>query len=180
MSLNNNVGRALTLSVAGVFALSVAGVVAAMLHLGAFDSHPETPASTQSGPGVDARSRDVPDAPGHMPETVTEADGELPAGATVFDDYPTIANLDPGLRRALRAAAADARRDGVVFHIASGWRSQEYQERLLQEYVAAYGSEAEAARWVAPADKSLHVSGDAKARGCPDICADATHDPRLQ
>jgi hypothetical protein len=32
---------------------------------------------------------------------------------------------------------------------------------LLQEYIAMYGSEAEAAKWAAPTDKSLHVLGEA-------------------
>ena len=35
------------------------------------------------------------------------------------------------------------------------------QERLRREAVARYGSAAEAARWVAPASRSSHVSGDA-------------------
>src|SRR5262249_20910264 len=45
--------------------------------------------------------------------TTSEADGGLPARATVFDDrYPGVANLDPDLLRALRAAARDAADDG--------------------------------------------------------------------
>ena len=43
----------------------------------------------------------------------------------------------------------------------SGWRSPAYQERLLREAVSKYGSEAEAARWVATPGTSAHVSGDA-------------------
>jgi zinc D-Ala-D-Ala carboxypeptidase len=93
---------------------------------------------------------------------VTEADGVLPDGVTVFDDrYPGVANLDPDLLQALREAATDAAHDGVEFVVDSGWRSPEYQNQLLREAVAEYGSEEEAARWVANADTSAHVSGDA-------------------
>jgi zinc D-Ala-D-Ala carboxypeptidase len=93
---------------------------------------------------------------------VTEADGVLPAGVTVFDDqYPGVANLDPDLLQALREAATDAAHDGVEFFVDSGWRSPEYQNQLLREAVSEYGSEEEAARWVATADTSAHVSGDA-------------------
>ena len=88
--------------------------------------------------------------------------GAVPDRATVFDDgLPAVANLDPALLDALRAAAADASDDGVAFHLNSGWRSPAYQERLLREAVSEYGSEQEAARWVATADTSPHVSGDA-------------------
>jgi len=91
-----------------------------------------------------------------------EAGGAVPAGTTVFDDaVPGVAKLDPGLRGALRAAAKDAASDGVAFVVDSGWRSPGYQARLLQEAVATYGSEAQAARWVATPDTSAHVSGDA-------------------
>jgi zinc D-Ala-D-Ala carboxypeptidase len=91
-----------------------------------------------------------------------EADGAVPDGATVFDDdFPAVANLDPALLGALRQAATDAAGDGVEFLVNSGWRSPEYQEQLLQEAVSEYGSEEEAARWVATAEMSPHVSGDA-------------------
>ncbi len=88
--------------------------------------------------------------------------GAVPDRATVFDDeLPAVANLDPALLDALRDAAADASDDGVALHLNSGWRSPAYQERLLREAVSEYGSEQEAARWVATADTSPHVSGDA-------------------
>jgi D-alanyl-D-alanine carboxypeptidase len=91
-----------------------------------------------------------------------EADGAVPDGVTVFDDeYPAVANLDPDLRDALRQAATDAADDGVKFYVNSGWRSPEYQERLLREAVRKYGSEEEAARWVATPERSRHVSGQA-------------------
>jgi D-alanyl-D-alanine carboxypeptidase len=91
-----------------------------------------------------------------------EADGVVPDGVTVFDErFPAVANLDPDLLGALRQAATDAAGDGVEFSVNSGWRSPEYQEQLLDEAISEYGSEEEAARWVATADTSVHVSGDA-------------------
>jgi zinc D-Ala-D-Ala carboxypeptidase len=91
-----------------------------------------------------------------------EADGAVPDGATVFDDeIPGVASLDPDLLGALRQAATDAADDGVEFFVDSGWRSPEYQEQLLHEAVSEYGSEEEAARWVATPNTSAHVSGDA-------------------
>jgi zinc D-Ala-D-Ala carboxypeptidase len=91
-----------------------------------------------------------------------EADGVAPDGTTVFDDeIPGVANLDPALLGALRQAATDAADDGVEFYVTSGWRSPEYQDRLLREAIFTYGSEEEAAQWVAAADTSPHVSGDA-------------------
>jgi zinc D-Ala-D-Ala carboxypeptidase len=93
---------------------------------------------------------------------VTENDGALSDGVTVFDgQYPGVANLGPDLLHALREAATDAASDGVEFYVTSGWRSPEYQNQLLREAVSEYGSEEEAARWVATADTSAHVSGNA-------------------
>ena len=87
--------------------------------------------------------------------------GAVPDGTTVFDEIPGVANLDPALLRALRRAASDAADDGVDLYVNSGWRSAGYQEQLLREAVAKYGSEGEAARWVAAPDRSAHVSGEA-------------------
>jgi zinc D-Ala-D-Ala carboxypeptidase len=96
------------------------------------------------------------------PGALGEADGAVPDGATVFDDeYPAVANLDPALLGALRQAARDAGGDGVEFYVDSGWRSPKYQEQLLDEAISKYGSEEEAARWVATPNTSAHVSGDA-------------------
>ena len=101
-----------------------------------------------------------------------EADGAVPDGTTVFDDeVPGVANLDPALLGALRQAATDAADDGVEFFVDSGWRSPEYQEQLLHEAVSKYGSEEEAARWVATPNTSAHVSGDAVDIGPSDAAA---------
>jgi hypothetical protein len=91
-----------------------------------------------------------------------EADGAVPDGTTVFDDgIVGVANLDADLLGALRRAATAAAGEGVEFIVDSGWRSPAYQEQLRREARWKYGSQEEAARWVAAADKSAHVSGDA-------------------
>jgi D-alanyl-D-alanine carboxypeptidase len=102
----------------------------------------------------------------------SEHDGALPNGVTVFDErYAGVADLDPDLLQALHTAAEDAGTDGVTFHVNSGWRSAAYQEQLLREAVAQYGSESEAARWVATPETSAHVSGEAVDIGSSDAAA---------
>ncbi|MGW7282487.1 M15 family metallopeptidase [Streptomyces sp. NPDC054844] len=99
---------------------------------------------------------------GSSPPSASGADGVVPDGVTVLDDeVPAVARLHPDLLDALRRAATAAADDDVTFYVNSGWRSPAYQERLLREAVSTYGSEDEAARWVATADTSPHVSGDA-------------------
>jgi zinc D-Ala-D-Ala carboxypeptidase len=103
---------------------------------------------------------------------VTAADGDLPAGVSVFDDqYPGVTNVDPDLLQAVREAGTDAADDGIELSVNSGWRSPEYQNQLLREAISTYGSEEEAARWVATADTSAHVSGDAVDIGSFDATA---------
>jgi zinc D-Ala-D-Ala carboxypeptidase len=82
-----------------------------------------------------------------------------------------VANLDPDLLGALSRAATDAADDGVEVFVESGRRSPEYQEQLLLEAVSKYGSEEEAARWVATPETSPHVSGDAVDIGPSDATA---------
>jgi zinc D-Ala-D-Ala carboxypeptidase len=137
-----------TTRVAGL--LVVIGAIAAALGY-------QLPASSSSTP---APSIDVPRT--EHRGALGEADGAVPDGTTVFaDEIPAVANLDPDLLGALRQAATDAAGDGVEFLVDSGWRSPDYQEQLLQDAVSEYGSEAEAARWVATPNTSAHVSGDA-------------------
>jgi zinc D-Ala-D-Ala carboxypeptidase len=100
------------------------------------------------------------------------ADGAVPEGTTVFaDEIPGVANLDTDLVGALRRAATDAADEGVELFVDSGWRSPAYQDQLLREAVSEYGSEEEAARWVATAETSAHVSGDAVDIGHSDATA---------
>jgi LAS superfamily LD-carboxypeptidase LdcB len=83
-------------------------------------------------------------------------------GTVVFDDdVPAVAKLDPALLAGLRRATTAAANDGIELVVDSGWRSPAYQEQLLREAVSEYGSEEEAARWVATPETSAHVSGDA-------------------
>jgi D-alanyl-D-alanine carboxypeptidase len=108
------------------------------------------------------RPRALGEARGEHLGALGEADGAVPDGTTLFDDeIPGVANLDAELLGALREAATDAANDGVEFLVDSGWRSPEYQAQLLREAVSKYGSEEEAARWVATPTTSAHVSGDA-------------------
>jgi zinc D-Ala-D-Ala carboxypeptidase len=100
--------------------------------------------------------------PGEHRGALGEADGAVPDDTTVFDDaIPGVAKLDPALLAALRQAAADAADSGVELLVDSGWRSPAYQEQLLRQAIAKYGSEARALRWVATPDTSAHVKGDA-------------------
>jgi zinc D-Ala-D-Ala carboxypeptidase len=136
--------------VAGLLVVFVAIAAALGQPLLASSSSPSTAAPTVDVPRREHRG------------LLGEAGGAVPSGTTVFDDgVPGVAKLDSDLLGALRQAATDAADDGVEFVVDSGWRSPEYQERLLREAVAKYGSEAEAARWVATPNTSAHVSGDA-------------------
>ena len=60
------------------------------------------------------------------------------------------------LARMLQDAPAE-----VKIGITSGYRSPEVQQRLWEEALAKYGSEAEARKWVAPPGKSQHNHGNA-------------------
>lgn len=89
------------------------------------------------------------------------AAGRVHVFATVFDDHlPGIANLDADLRQAVRHATEAAGQSAVVLLVTSGWRSPVHQGRLLERAVATYGPQ-EARRWVATAQTSAHVSGEA-------------------
>jgi D-alanyl-D-alanine carboxypeptidase len=98
------------------------------------------------------------------PTALDATDGVIPDGVavSVFDEeVPAVGELDADLLDALRRAATGAEADGVGLRVTSGWRSPEYQQQLLQDAVVEYGSQEEAARWVATAETSAHVSGDA-------------------
>jgi len=100
--------------------------------------------------------------PSPRPATRGEAAGAVRRGLRVLDaQSPAVTNLDPALLRALRLAARDAAKYEVEIVVNSGWRSPEYQERLFRQAVSKYGSKEKAARWVATADTSSHVSGHA-------------------
>jgi hypothetical protein len=129
-----------------VVVVACAAVLGVLVH--------QTQAASPSA-GTTAPSMSTP------PPPTTDEDSDVPDGTTVLDDIPAVSRLDPALLGALRAAAAEAARDGIELGVNSGWRSPEHQERLLLEAVAKYGSLAEAERWVATPETSAHVSGDA-------------------
>ncbi|MFB8141675.1 M15 family metallopeptidase [Streptomyces parvus] len=159
----------------------LAAIVVALGHL-LLQTSPKPSSDSAATPGRSSSS--LPPAPSlsdrppsHVPHresrgALDEADGVVPDGVTVLDDeVPAVANLDAELLDALRRAARDAADDGVTLTVNSGWRSAAYQEELLRKAVARYGSAAEAARWVATATTSSHVSGDAVDIG-PDRATD--------
>jgi hypothetical protein len=156
--------------------ISVAGLLVVMAALAAVvgDQWLASSSSTASTSSTDASRIDVPRSehgrlpgehrapPSEHPGALGEAGGAVPNGTTVFDDaVPGVAKLDPALLGALRKAASDAAGNGVRFVVNSGWRSAAYEDQLRRDAVAKYGSEAEAARWVATGTTSPHVSGDA-------------------
>ena len=123
---------------------------------------PASSSSTASSSSSSTSASPIHVLRGERRGALGEAGGAVPDGTTVFaDEVPGVANLDPALLRALRRAATDAADNGVQFYVDSGWRSREYQERLLREAISKYGSEEEATRWVATPKTSAHVSGDA-------------------
>jgi LAS superfamily LD-carboxypeptidase LdcB len=130
--------------VAGVL-IVIAAVAAALGHGLAASSSPtaEAPPSATAAAPVDVQP------------------GERRPRSSLDDGTPGVANLDPALLDALSRAAADAAADGILLRVESGWRSPEHQRRLLAEAILEYGSQEEAARWVATPERSLHVSGDA-------------------
>jgi hypothetical protein len=158
--------------------LVVLGAIAAAFGNQLLGSSPSRASSSSSSSSsraaspIDVRRSEHRDLGSGHHGALGEADGAVPDGTTVFDDeIPGVAKLDSALLGALRQAATDAADDGVEFVIDSGWRSPAYQEQLLHEAVLKYGSEGEAARWVATPSTSAHVSGDAVDIGPSDAAA---------
>ena len=144
-----------------VLLVVLAAIAAALGHRLPGSSPAPSPATRAAAP-IDVRRSEHRELRRAHRGGLGEAGGAVPNGATVFDDdIPGVAKLDPALLGALRQSATVAADGGVEFVVDSGWRSPEYQEQLLQEAVSEYGSEAEAARWVATPGTSAHVSGDA-------------------
>jgi zinc D-Ala-D-Ala carboxypeptidase len=145
--------------------IRLAGLLAAIAAVAALGHQlPASSSPTAASPAVVPRGE-------HRGGALGEADGAVPDGTTVFDDVPGVTHLDADLLGALRRAATDAGHDGVELFVDSGWRSPAYQERLLHQAVSKYGSEREAARWVATPETSAHVSGDAVDIGHSDATA---------
>ena len=101
---------------------------------------------------------------------MTQGDGSLADGQvlTPFDvQNPAIGRLDPRLLAAIQNAANAAAADGVTMTINSGWRSAEFQQKLLDQGVQTYGSLAAARQYVQTPTASRHVTGEAVDVGGP-------------
>jgi D-alanyl-D-alanine carboxypeptidase len=145
--------------VAGLLVVVAAIAAALAYQLPASSSPTDAPPTDAVRPERPARPRD---ARSEDRGALGEAGGAVPDGTTVFDDdIPGVARLDRALIGALRRAATAAAGDGLQFVVTSGWRSPQYQAQLLHGAISKYGSETEAARWVATPTTSAHVSGDA-------------------
>lgn len=146
-------------------ALAVVGVIAAIIV--AFAVQQSLAAASATAPPGQGTATGEAMPSGAINGSVvapSEVDGVIRDGdqPTVFDvDRVAVSKLDPALLAALQRAATDAADAGVTFLVNSGWRSPVLQDRMLQDAIAHYGSEAEAARWVASSATSAHVSGDA-------------------
>ena len=156
--------------------LRAAALLAVIAAIAALGQHVLPSSSSTAAPPIHVLPGDQPRATGEPRRerhgALGEADGAVPGETTVFDDgIPAVVNLDPALLAALRRAARDAAAYGVELLVDSGWRSPAYQERLRREAVSRYGSEDEAARWVATPDTSAHVLGDAVDIGRPGAAA---------
>ncbi|PND58986.1 peptidase [Mycobacterium sp. ENV421] len=98
------------------------------------------------------------------PPAVAAGDGSLADGQvlTPFDvQNPAVGRLDPRLLDAIQQAASAASAEGITMTITSGWRSPEFQQRLLDSAVAQYGSLAAAREYVQTPEASKHVVGEA-------------------
>jgi hypothetical protein len=98
------------------------------------------------------------------PATIGPGDGSLSDGQilTPFDTAnPAVGRLDPHLLAAVQAAANAAAANGIHMTITSGWRSPEFQQRLLDNAVQTYGSLAAARQYVQTPEASKHVIGQA-------------------
>ncbi len=98
------------------------------------------------------------------PAAVGTGDGSNADGQAVtpFDvANPAVGRLDPALLSAVQQAAGAASAEGIQMTITSGWRSPQFQQRLLDDAVATYGSMAAARQYVQTPGASKHVIGEA-------------------
>ena len=98
------------------------------------------------------------------PPALAAGDGSLADGQilTPFDvQNPAVGRLDPQLLASIQQAATAASADGITMTITSGWRSPEFQQRLLDTAIAQYGSLAAAREYVQTPEASKHVIGEA-------------------
>jgi len=74
---------------------------------------------------------------------------------------PAVGNLDPNLLTAVQQSAGAAAAAGLTLTVTSGWRSPSFQQQLLDDAVATYGSLAIARQYVQTPEHSKHVLGQA-------------------
>ena len=74
---------------------------------------------------------------------------------------PAVGNLEPALLIAVQQATTAAAADGVTMTVTSGWRSPAFQQQLLDDAIATYGSLAAARQYVQTPERSRHVLGQA-------------------
>ncbi len=74
---------------------------------------------------------------------------------------PAVGYLDPALLAAVQQAATVAAAEGITMTITSGWRSPEFQQQLLNDAIATYGSLGAARQYVQTPEQSKHVLGQA-------------------
>jgi zinc D-Ala-D-Ala carboxypeptidase len=131
-----------------------ATVAAAVVALGA-----HTPSALPSVP-IWLADHSSPMAP-----PVDPGDGSAPPDGrtlTPFDvQDAAVGRLDPALLSAIQNAAGAAAADGITMTISSGWRSPEFQQRLLDDAIQTYGSYTAARQYVQTPEASKHVTGQA-------------------
>jgi len=93
------------------------------------------------------------------PTTPASADVQMLSPYDVAD--PAVGNLDPALLLAVQRATDAAAAQGITMTITSGWRSPEFQQALLNDAIATYGSFAAARQYVQTPERSRHVLGQA-------------------
>jgi zinc D-Ala-D-Ala carboxypeptidase len=134
----------------------IAAIAAAVAIAFGFLAPPDPP-----GPAISLADHTVPMDP---PADPGSNDGSLPDGDALspFDvQDPAIGRLEPALLSAIQGAATAAAADGITMTITSGWRSAEFQQRLLDNAIRTYGSYAAARQYVQTPAMSKHVVGEA-------------------
>jgi D-alanyl-D-alanine carboxypeptidase len=104
------------------------------------------------------------------PAAAADSEGALADGQvlTAFDTQNSaIGRLEPQLLAAIQHATTAAAAEGVPITINSGWRSPDFQQRLLDQAVQTYGSVALARQYVQTPEQSKHVTGQAVDVGGP-------------
>ena len=135
--------------------MRILGTIGVLLAAAAISVLPANPPSTHITLADHTVALDPPADPGN---------GSLPVGdaLTAFDvEDPAVGRLDPALLSAIQSASAAAAADGITMTITSGWRSPEFQQRLLDDAVQTYGSFAAAREYVQTPQMSKHVIGQA-------------------